>query len=198
MLVRRAFIAPRATKRVVALSYLAALAQEPRGGKRIEREKRCKREARRRSSSLVVFEFFEATLSLSTNFFSLFFLLSLVHFSSSSSSSSAQKGSSCVLVSYLSLSATHGLLMLALHSSSTGRAAVLSPSREAMKTKTTPTPSIRRRSTTIITSASAEPQDFDYASPRPYSSPQAGEDLTPYFGKVHAHDAKPANTIHAW
>lgn len=83
--------------------------------------------------------------------------------------------------------------MLALNS---GRAVVVAA---APARTTTATIQRRRRSSSIaVVVASAEPQDFNYASPKPYSSPQAGEDLTPYFGKVHAHDAKPANTIHAW
>ena len=90
--------------------------------------------------------------------------------------------------------------MLALNSS--GRAAVAAAA--ATKAPSSKAPAIRRRrsSPAAIVSASAEPQDFNYASPRPYSSPEAGDDLTPYFGKVHANDAskdaKPANTIHAW
>ena len=91
--------------------------------------------------------------------------------------------------------------MLALNSS--GRAAVAAAAA-ATKTPSSKAPAIRRRrsSPAAIVSASAEPQDFNYASPRPYSSPEAGDDLTPYFGKVHANEAskgaKPANTIHAW
>ena len=82
---------------------------------------------------------------------------------------------------------------------SSGRAAVAaSAAKTPSSSKAAATMQRRRRSSSAIVSASAEPQDFNYASPKPYSSPQAGEDLTPYFGKVHAHDAKPANTIHAW
>lgn len=88
--------------------------------------------------------------------------------------------------------------MLALNSS--GRAFVAAKSPSSFKAAA-PIQQRRRRSSSsssAIVSASAEPQDFNYASPKPYSSPQAGEDLTPYFGKVHSHDAKLANTIHAW
>ena len=83
--------------------------------------------------------------------------------------------------------------------------ALNSSGRAVLAAKTTPSSSskaaaIQRRrrpsSSSSIVSASAEPQDFNYASPKPYSSPQAGEDLTPYSGKVHG--ATPANTMHAW
>ena len=90
--------------------------------------------------------------------------------------------------------------MLAL--SSSGRALVASAAPAAKSplssSKVSAVANQRRRRSSAVVSASAEPQDFNYASPRPYSSPQAGEDLRPYFGKVHSHDAKPANTIHAW
>ena len=88
--------------------------------------------------------------------------------------------------------------MLALNSGrAAGVVAVVAP-RTMKTTTTTQTAIVQRRRRSSIVSASAEPQDFNYASPKPYSSPQAGEDLTAYYGKVHANDAKPANTIHAW
>lgn len=78
-------------------------------------------------------------------------------------------------------------------------AAAAAPARTRTSTATTAMTQHQRRSSSIaVVVASAEPQDFNYASPKPYSSPQAGEDLAPFFGKVHAHDAKPANVIHAW
>ena len=86
--------------------------------------------------------------------------------------------------------------MLALNSS--GRAVFCATTAGKTPLAAAPMQRRRRSSSSAIVSATAEPQDFNYASPKPYSSPQAGEDLTPYFGKVHAHDAKPANTIHAW